>query len=499
MPVFRPERAAAAERRWLKAAWQARASRTLTLLPGLEAAALGLAAPEEVLRALDDLRGRASELTGARSMVEAAQAEIAYERAMIVLGSEIAQSGGPDDLAEEMIVGAGLMEPVFCREECDQAVQSFVRSCVDDPGDAHAIWESSAWRHAFFELSVLGSASGLHFHEAAVLRSRTRLARLALSPFSRGQEELPAPIATFPQSLDTALGKRRHLLELALKGHLESGHDATEMIEDAELISLDTSRFSSAVAMGLAAARHLHDPKMRAMLAEANEIGQLCARKIRDLGIPPFRARVLPTETRSEFNAMFPADLPAEHAKGAYHSHVNVMVLSPGHSELLASPDTEHPLCPVHLHELAHASASNNRAAIFSEEERALSEGYAEKVTDAVMPAVEQAMSERCGREVSYARVRNYETERSVLEEFMELDRSIGAGEHDLLAAMSRGPSMLGVIAERFCFGRTRRQRAESAREIVSDMLAGGRSRFSELAYRVRGRAGVPAMARAGR
>lgn len=234
-----------------------------------------------------------------------------------------------------------------------------------------------------------------------------------------------------------------HLQRLA---HADDGNRGDEM---ALLASLAASLCVEA-----------HRPGFSERLQTARQISAEVVDELQDVGTRPFACGMLLTTTHLTFTVLLAAEQAASLVHGMCFPGFGLVALSPGHATQMLDPDPDHPLFPVHVHEMAHASARNAEAVFADPTERDLSEGYAEVVSALALPG----LARRTGR--SFRPSTEYPRQVRTIKLIADVHPH---GMPGLISDLSSASSMLQVVADVLCDGDL-----VTARDLVQDMLDAG-------------------------
>lgn len=409
----------------LRSAWQARAHRYLAAHHDLLDQASRLDAPEGVYAALEAVADAAVRVAEATTQGDLELANLSMDRQLVVLARRAARAA-PLDQVSLLTTKAGLLDPLIPAAELQLAWDSCARRLRrprPEPGAAGAL--------SVLQMAAYGFDEGVGVTEAMALRERLARAikRLrAVDDHGVGADLRERLVAAGRSQLQT--------LDSQLRAHADN-----------DQLHIDGQRHVTCASLALITARTLVSARAREQLRVAEEVGAICENLIAQAGVPAFDTHILPTQTRAEFNTLFAPEVDAQRVQGAYLPSINAVVLSPGHSRLMCQPDARYPLYPVHLHELAHASACNGQRVAECPWERRVAEAYAEEVVARIMPAAVQALSQYHERDIVYSPSSAYAEERTLLRMFQE------RSSDDLLAALGRSEDMVQTLADRFAGG----------------------------------------------
>lgn len=232
------------------------------------------------------------------------------------------------------------------------------------------------------------------------------------------------------------------------------------------MIDEDAADLRSTWAGAALVIRHFgHGRENEEMMRNAEQASEQCVQAIcATSDTRTFNAALLPTLRREEFETLFPAQTDDTSVRGVYMPALNAVVLSPGHAQMVCNPDFKPAkddqydstdLLAVHLHEMAHASASNGRAAVTDPLECAISEGYAEEVTHRAIPAAQALHNATREQPLTYVPVEEesgYDVEWSMMREMLAAYGATqpdpDAGERVMLGQLSQQERMSSMLAD---------------------------------------------------
>lgn len=269
------------------------------------------------------------------------------------------------------------------------------------------------------------------------------------------------------------------------------------------MIDISAARLLSSRAVTAMIERYFARDKNDQRLVRAMyQTAAICRRALREVNHTRyFLPTLLPTFDRQEFESLFAPDVDAAEVRGAFMPDLNAVVISPNHAKLLSDPTTGDKLYPVHLHELAHASANNSEAAARDVLECQLAEGYAEIASERAVPMVEERLTRlhftttpeisapTIGR-VEYLPSTAYPKERAMMKEI--LDGMARAGrEEEFLARINRAPSMVGLVNSMLSSKSGSEQLADT-RQLLAKFMNGDERPLRDALTRIEARPSGP-------
>lgn len=401
--------------------------------------------PQPLRIALIDALSMAQATVVADGAADRDLANLALERHLVALVIEACRSE-PESSLTAFVTAVGGLEHIHHAEEVMAARRAFTRRRRLRAGDRTAFLARPVAHRPVLAVAADGYEGGLHLDEALIFRERLARAAEALSACALPPE---------------AQGSCRQLLSAARRAL--RGLDAS-LRRTPQRVDADPDQLQTLTALSLLSAREFSDPRAAERLRVAGLVSAVCTSEMRRLGVRAFDARLLLTSSRHAFNALIAPDRRAHRVQGAYYPFINTVVLAPGHSALMCQPDERYPLYPVHVHELAHASACNTRRVSQCDIEREMAEGYAEKVVAEIQPVLAARLSELHGRQVIYRESDAYRRQMSAIERCACLADITDA---QLLAELSRTDDMVGHLAGR-ALGVSRELAAERFRRFLS-------------------------------